>query len=147
VIPVAETAQTKVSLELLSDPCRAAGLRDRVREFLAQAGMADGTELERFVLAVHEAFANIVEHAYQGRHDGRILVVMEDLGDRVRVCLRDFGRQPREEDLCPRDLDELRPGGLGLHFIEAGADEYAYDTSFERGTQLHLVKRKRAEKS
>lgn len=133
--------RSTLSLDLLSDPGNARELRRRLEEFLGRAGL-DGSAVERFVLAVNEAFANIVEHSYEGRHDGEIRVEVVDQGDRVEARLRDYGRKPREEELRPRALADVRPGGLGLHFIQAGTDEVTYDTSPPRGTLLRLMKRK-----
>ena len=129
------------SMTLLSDPRNAGPLRREVERFLKESGIA-AEERERFVLAVNEAFANIVEHSYGGRHDGEVEVRLEELEDRVVVTLRDFGRKPDPGLLRSRDLDDVRPGGLGLHFMHSGADEVAFDLSLDRGTSLRLVKRK-----
>jgi anti-sigma regulatory factor (Ser/Thr protein kinase) len=129
------------SMTLLSDPDNAGTLREEVRRFLLESGIGE-KDAERFVLAVNEAFANIVEHAYGGRHDGEVEVRMEERDDRVEVTLRDFGRKPDPGQLRSRDLDDVRPGGLGLHFMHAGADEVAFDLTLDEGTSLRLVKGK-----
>jgi anti-sigma regulatory factor (Ser/Thr protein kinase) len=129
------------SLTLTSDPANAGLLRREIRAFLRDSGIG-AEETERFVLAVNEAFANIVEHAYEGSHDGEVEVRMEESEDRVEVLIRDFGRKPDPDSLCGRELDDVRPGGLGLHFMQAGADEVDFDFSLDRGTRLRLVKRK-----
>ncbi|NJD55951.1 MAG: ATP-binding protein [Nitrospirae bacterium] len=39
-----------------------------------------------------------------------------------------------------RDLDDVRPGGLGLHFIKRVFDEVAYDPKRKAGNRLLLIK-------
>ena len=138
---VAEVDAKRQSLKLLSDPCNAADLRESVRRFLEGAGL-EARAVDELVLAVNEAFANIVDHSYGGRCDGRIEVDLHDTGEAVEVVLRDFGRKPELETLKPRDLEDVRPGGLGLHFIDRCTDEAEWDLSPTEGTRLRLVRRK-----
>ena len=46
------------------------------------------------------------------------------------------------EKIVSRPLDEVRPGGLGVHFINEMMDEVEYDTSPKIGTILRLTKYK-----
>jgi serine/threonine-protein kinase RsbW len=41
--------------------------------------------------------------------------------------------------LCGRPLDEIRPGGLGMHIIQEGVDVVQYATNVHRN-RLRLVK-------
>ena len=63
--------------------------------------------------------------------------------DRLRFQLTDTGRKPDVSTIAPRRLDDVRPGGLGTHFISTVFDSVVYDTGRERGTVLTLVKEKR----
>ena len=118
---------------VLSDPCNAAGLRERVEAFLLAAGF-EGEVVHDLVLAVDEAFANTITHAYEGRKDGEIDVGLKELPDRVEIRLRDYGRKSDRSQLKPRDLEKVRPGGLGIHFMQCATDEVRFDTSLAQGT-------------
>jgi anti-sigma regulatory factor (Ser/Thr protein kinase) len=63
--------------------------------------------------------------------------------DRFHVQLTDTGRKPDVSSITPRRLDDIRPGGLGTHFIASVFDSVVYDTSGERGTVLTLTKERR----
>ncbi len=78
------------------------------------------------VLAVNEACMNIIQHGY-AYAEGQVfrLRLWRDAG-MLQVHLLDHGRPARLDDLCPRALDELRPGGLGVHFMRQLSDGIAY---------------------
>lgn len=77
-------------------------------------------------LAVDEACQNIIRHGYGGECEARIQLRLKRLADRVVVELVDFA-PPVTEDKCRgRRLDELRPGGLGVHFMHALTDQVRF---------------------
>jgi sigma-B regulation protein RsbU (phosphoserine phosphatase) len=101
-------------------------------------GEAEGRDV---VLAVDEACQNIIRHAYKGA-DGDIAVQLSKDGDRLVVRLIDFAPPVDATKICPRALDDLRPGGLGTHFIRSVMDEVAFLPPPEGcGNMLQMVKR------
>ncbi len=80
--------------------------------------------------AVDEALANIIRHAYDGLPGQPIELVCRRICSRVdgkqrtglEIVLVDRGVCPDRKKLCGRSLDDIRPGGLGLHFIQGGVD-------------------------
>lgn len=92
------------------------------------------------VLAVDEACQNIIRHAYGGE-DGAIQVQVRRDDGRLVVRLIDFAAPVDCARIEPRDLDDLRPGGLGTHFIRAVMDEVAFlPPPPGAGNMLQLVK-------
>ena len=87
-----------------------------------------------------EACTNIIRHAYGGDHKQRIDLHLTMLPGRIDVKLRDYGRKAKPGEIKPRELDEIRPGGLGVHFMREIMDEVTYDQSPEVGTILHMTK-------
>jgi sigma-B regulation protein RsbU (phosphoserine phosphatase) len=98
----------------------------------------------RVILAVHEACANIIEHSYQGdaaqRIDLTVLITPEELA----MEIRDYGSKPDLAAIQPRALHDVRPGGLGTHFMRAIMDTVTYDVSPDTGTLLRMTKRRSA---
>ena len=100
-------------------------MRTTIREACVQAGH-DGEAADNWVLAINEAAMNVIQHAY-GFAPGqsfRIVVACEDRQFSVTVC--DNGQPTGLADLNPRPLDEIRPGGLGVHFMRELTDTMAY---------------------
>ena len=97
--------------------------------------------------AVDEALTNIVRHSYgnrldqpiamyfrraQRRHDGQVQQGLE-----ILLCDRGPAVDPCK--LQGRPLDEIRPGGLGLHFIRQAMDTVEF-TRKGPTNRLRLVK-------
>jgi anti-sigma regulatory factor (Ser/Thr protein kinase) len=91
-------------------------------------------------LAVNEAVTNIMKHAYFNVRENPIIIKCEILHDRLEIVLRDFGIKADQNKIKSRELDDIKPGGLGVHLIKKSMDIVNYDTSFEKGNQLILAK-------
>ena len=100
-------------------------------------------EARMIVLAVDEACSNIMKYAYAGDTTKTISITVTNEADQITVRLVDLGKKVDAAKIAPRKLDEIRPGGLGTHFMGAVFDTVAYDTGQDQGTVLTLVKKKR----
>jgi anti-sigma regulatory factor (Ser/Thr protein kinase) len=104
-------------------------------------------ECRALTRAVDEALANIIRHAYGGRAGQPIELLcrrtQNRTGDRPRtgleIVLVDQGIAVDRKKLCGRSLDDVRPGGLGLHFIQGGVDVMEYTRQAHKN-RLRLVK-------
>ncbi len=98
-------------------------------------------------LALDEACANIINHSY-GDRGGEIEAVISAQRGICRIQLTDFG-EPYDPAVVsqparPRTIDEVKPGGLGLHLIRSVMDEVRY-TPGRRGNHLVMIKNCRSE--
>jgi serine/threonine-protein kinase RsbW len=94
-------------------------------------------------LAVEEACANVIEHAYDGK-GGELLVTFATRGCDVVVSVLDHGRPFAPEKVVAPDmslpLTQRRIGGLGLHLMYQMMDEVRFDFA-DKGNTLVMVKR------
>ncbi len=91
-------------------------------------------------LALTEALANVVNHAYGGDPEQRIELELRLAGDRVDVTIRHGGVPFDPHDYEPAPLDTPRSGGYGVHLMREVMDEVAASAAPEGGTQLRLTK-------
>jgi anti-sigma regulatory factor (Ser/Thr protein kinase) len=111
------------------------GLRHRVERWLEGAGASPATKRD-ITLAVHEAAANVVRHAY--RHRGT--TAAEDAAT-LRVSAR---RENGALEVVVSDTGTWRErsstngGGRGIDLMQALMDDVAVESG-ERGTTVTLV--------
>jgi len=130
----------EVRVVLRSDPRYLPIIRGLVVRGAQVAGF-DDEECQRLALGVTEAVTNVMRHGYRGVKDQRI-----DLTLRVPIGLfyleiRDEGRYVAPEAIRSRPLDEVRPGGLGVHLIRSTMDSVTYRKNDAGGTTLTLMRR------
>ena len=112
----------------------------------AEAAGLDARAVYAVQLAVDEACANIIEHAYggEGRGDIECTCIVNNNG--LTVILRDNGRpfdptSVPEPDLCA-SLEDREVGVLGLYCIRQLMDKVRFEFTSDSGNLLTMVKRK-----
>jgi len=85
----------------------------------------------------------VIRHAYVGWDEpGDIVVDFIRDRDRLIVHLMDFADPVDQSKIKSRDLDEVRPGGLGVHLIKSVTDEAIFvDPPEGVGNLFKLTKR------
>ena len=136
--------QTTVQLSIASEPRSLPVVRSAVERMAELEGFGEA-ETHGLVLAIDEALANVIKHGYQGRPDQPITITLSavkaDDGRRgIAVTVRDKGRQVDPKTIRSRDLNDVRPGGLGVHIIQMVMDEYDYSCPPDGGMLLRMVK-------
>ena len=92
------------------------------------------------VLAIAEAAQNIVKHAYNGGpHTDKMRVRISFNNNNLQIDLFDKGKPAIPENIKPRALDDIKPGGLGTFFIGQIMDQVVFKTKKEEGWVNHLV--------
>ena len=78
---------------------------------------------DKLVIAVNEACMNVIEHAYKGDYSGEIILEIHNNAGSLLFRLLDHADPVVLASVKPRDLEDIRPGGLGTHFIREIMDE------------------------
>jgi len=139
-----------LKMELRSNPEMLCVVRNALSELTAKLGFSE-PECRAVVLAVDEALTNIIRHAYLGDAEQPIELSFRRIamqgegqpGDALEIILEDHGVTINPEKMCGRALEDIRPGGLGLHFIRESMDTVEFSRS-EGRNQVRLVKILRA---
>ena len=95
---------------------------------------------EELVLALAEAAQNIVKHAYKDEPDSKDIMVVEISckDNKLKIAFYDMGTPVDPEKVKHREIDNIKPGGLGTFFIQEIMDAM----EFKEGKQTwvnHLV--------
>ncbi|MBN1846931.1 MAG: ATP-binding protein [Sedimentisphaerales bacterium] len=135
-----------VELRIHADPAYLSIAREAIRKATEIAGLA-ADETDGVILAVDEALTNVIRHSYGGPCDKPIVIQIRPHGpqaapaEALEILIRDFGRQVDPKTIKSRSLDEVRPGGLGVHIIQTVMDDVQYRCVPEGGMELRMVKR------
>jgi anti-sigma regulatory factor (Ser/Thr protein kinase) len=100
----------------------AAGNCKLARQFIEAWALTAGyPDLERgnIVLAADEAVTNVIRHTYQSEPDKPITLSAEITDGHLHLRLRDYGPPVKIETLKGRELEDIKPGGLGLHLLKS----------------------------
>lgn len=135
--------RARVRVEMASDPLYLSGARELVAAVSRRLGF-DELTCSQIALAVDEALANVICHGYGRQPDQPIWVSLWPLdGDvpAIKIVIEDEARQVDVSTIKGRSLDDIRPGGLGVHIIQEVMDEVHYEPREGTGMRLTLVKR------
>ncbi len=121
------------------------GLRDELRATISGKILVP-LDAERFILAVNEACMNVIQHAYKEDSSGEIVVEVYDHEVDVEVRITDFAPPVDPAKIRPRDLQAVRPGGLGTHFMQEIMDDVRY-LPYDNSAGNCLVMKKYKDKS
>jgi anti-sigma regulatory factor (Ser/Thr protein kinase) len=133
-------------LEMVSDPTYLSGAREMVAAVTRRLGFSEEGS-GQIALAVDEALCNIIRHGYDRRTDRPIWLTLDPLAgangkaEGVTIVLEDEAKQVDPVVIKSRDLDEIRPGGLGVHIIREIMDEVRYEKRDGAGMRLTMSKR------
>lgn len=134
-----------IQLRIASAAAHLPVVRAALERLCQLLGLEENTSAE-IVLAVDEALANIIRHAYHGAADKPIEISFSRVGAGVgqwalRIELRDWGESVDPSRIKPRALDDIRPGGLGVHLMNKCMDTVQYTPIPEGGTRLTMTRR------
>lgn len=134
------------TLDVPSSTQNLALIRDFVSRIAAQAGLSDA-EVSQLELAVDEACANVMEHAYGHDVSKQVMIraILDE--DALRINVIDTGQGFDPGEVQQEDLKDLiarrRTGGLGMRLIKTWMDEVHYDIEPGRKNELRMVKKLR----
>ncbi len=119
-----------------------------IRDFVAKIGEMAGlneTETMKLVLAVDEACANVVEHAY-GMDPSKEVTVRALLDpDKIQIEIVDTGNSFDPGGIRQLNLEELvaqrKNGGLGLRLIKSIMDDVHYQIIPGQKNELRMIKK------
>ena len=104
-------------------------IRNFARDVLAKDSMFNTTK-DDVVLALAEAAQNVVKHAYNGKPTGDTMrVEISFKNNQLIIEIYDKGKPVIPDNIKPRKIDDIKPGGLGTFFIGQIMDEVIFKTS------------------
>ena len=139
-----DSMEQKFTIQVPSSTRNLAIIREFIARVAEQAGLSEKA-LGELELAVDEACANVIEHAYG--HDSTKEVVIRAIFDEeeIRIEVIDTGHGFEPSQVESLELDELvekrRTGGLGMRLMKTLMDEVHYEFEPGKKNELTMVKK------
>ena len=102
-------------------------IRDFVRGYIDKCEELESYK-DELVLATDEACQNVVRHAYKDK-DGNVAIKLSFQNKEFIVSIEDDGVPVIPEKIKPRDIEDIKPGGLGTFFINQIMDSVTFQLS------------------
>jgi len=139
-----EQIERKFALTVPSSTENLALIREFVDSIAQQSGM-DAVDAGKLELAVDEACANVIEHAY-GHDANKEVLVRARLDDtEFSIDIEDTGKGFDPAEVNQEELEQLiskrRTGGLGMRLMKTLMDEVRYEIEPGKKNALHMSKR------
>ncbi|MBI1869849.1 MAG: ATP-binding protein [Chlamydiae bacterium] len=117
-----------IRIDFQSDPRWLCFVRGMVREVASAFGLSR-KGIQNVTLAVDEACTNIMRHGYNGQLNQSISLECKIKKGLLEILLKDKGKAIDLKKMKSRSLEQVRPGGLGLFFIQQMMDEVIFKRS------------------
>lgn len=140
-----------VTLSLSSDPLYLSGVREFLQAVASRMGFSHRA-CGQIALASDEAICNVIRHGYDKRTDGPIWVHLWPTTPQgepgLTIVIEDEARQVDPAQIKSRNLEDIRPGGLGVHIIREVMDQAVWQPRADRpvGMRLTMVKLKSSDR-
>lgn len=157
-----QEGQPQVRVEIRSNPLYLSGVRELISAVAKRLGFAEDA-CGQVALAVDEALCNVIRHGYSKQPDRPIWLSLypeggawaasggppsplngstDERAEALRIVIEDEAQQVDPAVIKSRELDEIRPGGLGVHIIKTVMDEATFEKRGPVGMRLTMVKKR-----
>jgi len=132
------------SLQVPSSTENLAMIRDFVNGIGVRAGLPE-SEVAKLEMAVDEACANVIEHAYGPEVTKEVSVKATLDEDCVQIDVIDTGKGFDPTQISEKKLEQLvaerKSGGLGMRLMKTLMDEVHYEVIPGQKNELRMIKR------
>lgn len=126
-------------LRVQSNPKQCKPVRHFIEVWCVEAGI-DDIQRGQIVLAVDEAFTNVLRHAYINDPNQWIDLSASLENETLTFKMRDYGKTFDPACVPERPLEMIKPGGLGMHILHMTFNEVKHLPQ-NPGTELVLIKK------
>lgn len=132
-------ASTSHSINVSSSTEHLREVREFVQNFVQQFDV-NKKNLDEIILAVDEAYTNIIKHAYNNDPNHTVKIELGTSTDTLWVRLSDTGHHFNADEYHPPDLlkriKNKQRGGMGVYLINKLMDSVEYSSSGKTNTIL-----------
>lgn len=129
-----------IHLSITSHPKNLKQIRRVMAKVTSQTRLSE-EDSGNIILAVDEACSNIIKHCCKNDDTRNIDLTITLESDSLIISIVDYGVQFDINSIKPRDITEIKPGGLGVHIIKQVMDTVEYSHTKEGLNKVKMVKK------
>jgi len=132
--------KTPLHLSVKSHPENLKHIRKMVADSLSEARVPEH-DSHIITLAVDEACSNIIKHGYKNDYNRKIDLFIDLEINCLTISIIDSGIKFDISSIEPRDVNDIRPGKLGLHIINEVMDKVMYSQTEDGFNKIEMIKK------
>ena len=129
---------TRLDIPAIADNLKK--IRKFVRNYIAKCDRLESFS-DEIVLAIDEACQNVIRHAYKDK-EGDVAVKLSFRNNEFIASIEDDGIPVIPEKIKPRDIEDIKPGGLGTFFINQIMDSVSFQLTSPHWVNCLTMKKK-----
>ncbi len=130
----------RIHINVTANPANLKQIRAMMTKVVSAAGLSK-EDAGSVILAVDEACSNIIKHCCKDDSTRSIDATITLDRECLTVIIVDNGNRFDIECIVPRDIEQIKPGGLGVHIIREVMDVVEYSHTPEGLNQVKLTKK------
>jgi anti-sigma regulatory factor (Ser/Thr protein kinase) len=127
-------------ITIKSHPKNLIDIRHLLKITLNETDLSD-EECGSIILAVDEACSNIIRHSYNNDYTRQLDVTIELKPEQLFITIKDNGIAFDINSIIPRDVSDIKPGGLGIYIIQHVMDKVEYSRTPDGFNIIQLTKK------
>jgi len=134
-----------VHLSIVSHPENLKSIRKILKDIMSKTSLSK-EDSGCVILAVDEACSNIIRHGYKNDYEQKIDLTIKLKTNLLTISILDNGIRFDKDSIKDRDIDEIKPGGLGIYIITQVMDQVEYIRTSDGFNKIKMVKNFKIEK-
>lgn len=130
----------RIHLKVVSHPENLEHIRTVVADITSKANLSE-KDSSSVILAVDEACSNIIKHSYKNDYTQEIDLTILVEKDALRISIIDKGIKFDISSVESRDINAVKPGGLGIYIIKQIMDTLEYSRNEEGVNKIKMIKK------
>ncbi len=129
-----------IHLQVRSHPQNLKHIRSLMTDVVSKTSLSQD-EIGSIILAVDEACSNIIKHSYKNDHTKNIDLTIKIETGALVITIIDYGVKLDISSMRSRDINDIRPGGLGIYIIKKVMDSLEYTHTPEGFNKVIMIKK------
>ncbi len=129
-----------IHLSITSHPENLKHIRKVMKDIMSKTRLSK-EDSGCIILAVDEACSNIIKHSYKNDYNQKIDLTIKLEKTLLTISITDTGIRFDKNSIKTRNIDEIKPGGLGTYIINQVMDRVEHNCTAKGLNRIKMMKK------